>query len=117
MQGQAPGPMCASRTRCASLKKASLHCPVKAAAEPAAGAMFSSMHHQYRRRSQVSSAAVRQARGSGACDSATNANCLEKGTTHLRAAVRDGHPHAGCACECCAAAQPHCLAGLCCALL
>jgi len=72
-----------SRTRCVSLKKASLHWPVKRRAEARGGAMCSIMQNQYRWRSHVSSSQQRHARGSGACDSAMNANCFENGTTHL----------------------------------
>lgn len=69
-----------------SLKKASLHCPLKLCAEPGAGAMRSIMQNQYRCRSQASSSRQRHARGSGACDSAINANCFEKGMIHLHRA-------------------------------
>lgn len=67
-----------------SLKKASLHWPLKLCAEPGAGAMRSIMQNQYRCRSQASSSQQRHARGSGACDSAMNANCFEKGMIHLQ---------------------------------
>ena len=79
------------RTRCVSLKKASLHWPVKLRAEPAAGAMRSIMQNQYRWRSHASSSQQRHARGSGACDSAMNANCFEKGMIHLREVQRGSH--------------------------
>ena len=72
-----------SRTRCVSLKKASLHWPLKLCAEPGAGAMRSIMQNQYRWRSQATSSQQRHARGRGACDSAMNANCFEKGMIHL----------------------------------
>ena len=77
-----------TRTRCVSLKKASLHWPLKLCAEPGAGAMRSIMQNQYRWRSQAPSSQQRHARGSGACDSAMNANCFEKGMIHLHGVRR-----------------------------